>query len=135
MANAKSDYLEESIINHVLRNTAYTSPASVHVGLYSVAPGETGGGTELSGNAYARQAVTFGAPTQTGSPTVAQTSNSNEVLFPEATGAWPEAVAFGIFDAVSVGNLLYYGTLDTPRTAGLGDQIRFQVGTLTVSEG
>ena len=126
---AKTDYLEDAILNHVLRNTALTSPTTVYVGLTSTATDDAGGGTELTGDAYARQAVTFGAPSPAG--TVA---NSVEVLFPEATGAWSAATHFFIADLASAGNRLYHGILDAPRTAALGDQIRFAVGALIVNE-
>ena len=128
---AKTDYLEDAILNHVLRNTALTSPATVYVGLTSTATTDADGGTELSGNGYARQSVTFGAPAGDGSGSV---SNSAEVLFPEATGAWSEATHFFIADASTEGNRLYHGELDASRTAALGDQIRFAAGALTVTE-
>lgn len=128
--DAKSDYLEDNILNHVLRNTAYTSPTTVYVALFTVAPADDGtGGTEVSGFAYARQTVTFGAPS---SGTVA---NSGAVTFPQASGgAWGTIVAMGIYDAVSGGNLLYYGNLATSKVVGDGDQISFPNGALTVSE-
>jgi hypothetical protein len=125
---AKTDYLENAVVNHVLRNTALTSPTSVHVGLTSTATTDAGGGTELTGNGYTRRPVTFGAPSNGSS------SNTSEVLFPQATGAWSQATHFFIADAATGGNRLYHGPLTTPRTAGLGDQIRFQAGTLTVTE-
>lgn len=128
--DAKSDYLEDNILNHVLRNTAYTSPTTVYVALFTVSPADDGtGGTEVSGFAYARQAVTFGAPS---SGTVA---NSGAVTFPQASGgAWGTIVAMGIYDANSGGNLLYYGDLATSKVVGDGDQISFANGALTVSE-
>ena len=125
---AKTDYLEDAILNHVLRNTALTSPTTVYVGLTSTATTDAGGGTELTGNGYARQSMTFGAPS------AGSCSNSAEVLFPEATGAWPAATHFFIADAVTAGNRLYHGALDASRTAALGDQIRFAIGVLTVTE-
>ena len=125
---AKTDYLEDAILNHVLRNTALTSPTTVYVGLTSTATTDAGGGTELTGNGYARQSMTFGAPS------AGSCSNSAEVLFPEATGAWPAATHFFIADAVTAGNRLYHGALDASRTAALGDQIRFAIGALTVTE-
>ena len=130
---AKTNFLEEALLDHVLRNTAYTAPTTVYVGLLTASATDTGTLTsELSGDGYARQAATFGAPTQnTG---VGEVSNSVEIMFPEATAAWEEATHFVIVDADTSGNVLYHGALDTPRTAGVGDQIRFQVGTLVVQE-
>ena len=130
---AKTNYLEEALLNHVLRNTAYTSPTTVYVALLTASPGEEGTQTaELSGDGYARQSASFTAPSQvTGSGEV---ENDAEVLFPEATANWPEATHFAVADADSAGNYLYYEALDTPRTASTGDQIRFQVGALKVRE-
>lgn len=129
MADAKTDYLEDALLNHVLRNTAYSSPATVYVALYTVAPTDVGGGTEVAGFAYARQAVTFGAPS---SGTVA---NTGAVTFPQASGgAWGTIVAMGIFDAATAGNLLYFGNLTTSKVVGDGDQISFPNGSLTVQE-
>ena len=130
---AKTNFLEEALLDHVLRNTAYTAPATVYVGLLTASATDTGTLTsELSGDGYARQAATFGAPTQNAG--VGEVSNSVEILFPEATGAWEEVTHFVVVDADSAGNVLYHGALDAPRTAGIGDQIRFQVGTLVVQE-
>jgi len=129
MADAKTDYLEDALLNHVLRNTSYTSPATVYVALYTVAPTDVGGGTEVSGFGYARQAVTFAAPVS------GTCANSGAVTFPQASGgAWGTIVAMGIFDAATSGNLLYYGNLTTAKVVGDGDQISFPNGSLTVSE-
>ena len=128
---AKTDYLEDALLNHVLRNTAYTSPTAVYVGLTSTATTDAGGGTELTGGSYARVAVTFGAPAGGGAGSV---SNSAEVLFPEATTDWSAATHFFIADALTAGNRLYHGALDAARTALTGDQIRFAIGALTVTE-
>ena len=56
-----SDYLEDKVLDHVFGGTAYTAPATLYVALYTVAPDDTGGGTEVTttGTAYARQTATF----------------------------------------------------------------------------
>ena len=53
-----TDFLENKIIDHMLRNQAYTPPTTVYVALFTTATTDAGGGTEVSGGAYARQAVT-----------------------------------------------------------------------------
>ncbi len=126
MANNLSDYLETALINHVLRNSALTSPTTVYAALFTVAPGEAGGGTEVTGNAYARQAVTFSAPSG------GATSNSADVTFPVTTpSTWGTIVAVGIFDASSAGNLLIYAPLTANKTVAAGDQFKFPATTLT----
>lgn len=124
----KSYYLDNSFLNAALRQTAYTSPVSVHVALFTVAPTVLGGGTEVVGGAYARQTVTFSAPVN------GQSSNTVDVLFPVATVAWGTIVAFGVYDASSGGNLLYFNALSTPRSIEINDQVRFPSGQLLASE-
>lgn len=128
MTDSKTDYLENALLDHVLRNTAFTSPATVYVGLYTVAPTDVGAGTEVTGGSYARQATTFGVAAS------GSTSNTGTVAFPTATAPWGTVVAMGIFDAVSAGNLLYYGNLAVSKIVGNGDTISFAGGALTVSE-
>lgn len=125
---SKSNYLETQLLNHVLRNVSYTSPTTVYLALYTVAPGEAGGGTEVSGGGYARQSVTFSAPSPDSS------SNTTDVTFPVATGNWGTVVAFGVFDAASGGNMLYYNTLTASRDIFTSDQLRFPSGQLIVVE-
>lgn len=126
----KSDYLEDKILNHVLRNTAYTSPTTVYLGVLTVTPSDTAAGTEVSGNAYARQAITCSAPSGNSPSTC---TNSADILFPVATPSnWGAIVAFGIYDALTAGNLLYWGALSV--TINANDQLKIAAGSLTVNE-
>lgn len=129
MANQKSDYLENKVVEHVLRNVTYTPPATVYVGLFTAPPGESGGGTEVAGGSYARQPVTFGAAVG------GLVSNSSQVTFPTCTGSdWGTITDFAIFDALSGGNELYYGTLTSPVIILVGSAFVFAVNQLTVQE-
>ena len=59
------------------------------------------------------------------------------VLLPDddsAAADWLQAVAFGVFDAQSNGNLLYWNTLATPKTIQQGDFGQFAPGSLVVEE-
>jgi hypothetical protein len=122
-----SNYLENALINATLRNTAYTSPTTVYVALYTTDPTDADTGTEVSGNAYARQSVTFSAPSN------GATSNSAAVEFPQATGSWGTVAYIGIRDASSGGNLLYHTPLDASKTIATGDVFRIAIGSLTVT--
>ena len=104
------------------------------VALFSVAPGDDGSaGTELTGSGYARQAITFGAPgPATGN--AEQVANTNNIQFGPAAADWLQAVAFGIFDAQTNGDLLYWNTLATPKIVQQGDFGQFAPGSLTVEE-
>ena len=126
---SKSDYLEDKIINHVLRNTAYTSPTTVYAALFTVTPSDTGGGTEVSGNGYARQSVAFDAPSPSG-----ETQNTAAITFPTATGDWGTIVAWGLFDALTTGNLLYWSLLDADKLLTSGKSFKFDVGNIQINE-
>lgn len=104
------------------------------VALFSTAPGDDGSaGTELTGSGYARQSIAFGAPgPATGN--AEQVANSNNIQFGPAAADWLQAVAFGIFDALTNGHLLYWNTLATPKIVQQGDFGQFAPGSLTVEE-
>lgn len=122
-----SNYLENALINATLRNTGYTSPATVYVGLYTSDPTDANTGTEVSGGSYARTAVTFGAPSD------GVTTNSAAVEFPQATGTWGTVGWIGILDASSGGNLLYHTALDASKTIASGDIFKIATGSLSVT--
>lgn len=122
-----SNYLENALINATLRNTGYTSPTTVYVGLYTSDPTDAGSGTEVSGGSYARTAVTMG------SPSGGVSTNSAAVEFPQATGSWGTVGWIGILDASTSGNLLYHTALDTAKTIDSGDIFKIATGSLSVT--
>jgi len=122
-----SNYLENALINATLRNTSYTSPTTVYVGLYTSDPGEGNTGTEVSGGSYARTSVTFGAPSN------GVSTNSASVTFPTATGTWGTVTHVGILDASTSGNLLYYTALDASKSIASGDVFTISTGNLSVT--
>lgn len=122
-----SNYLENKILDHVLNNTSYTSPTTTYVGLYTVAPSDAGGGTEVSGGSYARQSLSV----STASGGIV--TSDADISFPQATGSWGTIVAIGIHDAVTSGNLLMYTDLTTSKTIETGDILKVATGSLTVT--
>ena len=122
-----SDYYENQIIDHMLRAVAFTPPATVYVALFTAAPTDAGGGTEVSGGAYARQAVTLSAAS------AGATSNSADVTFPAATANWGTVVALGLFDAETAGNLLMWTNLDVSKAVNSGDTAKFNTGDLDIT--
>lgn len=122
-----SNYLENALINATLRNTSYTSPTTVYVGLYTTDPTDADTGTEVSGGSYARVAVTFGAPSD------GVSTNSAAVEFPQATGSWGTVGWIGIEDSLTGGNLLYHTALDASKTIDSGDIFKIAIGSLSVT--
>lgn len=129
MAGSFSDYLEDKVLKHVFTNTAYTAPSTLYVGLFTVAPTDAGGGTEVSGGSYARQTATF---TVSGSsPT--QAANSAAVEFPTASANWGTIVAAAVFDASTSGNMLAWADLTANKTISSGDVFRFPTSSFVVT--
>jgi hypothetical protein len=122
-----SNFLENALINATLRNTTYTSVATVYVSLWTSDPTDAGSGTEVSGGSYARTAVTFGAPSG------GVTTNNADVTFPTATGSWGTVGWIGINDAATSGNLLYHTALDTAKAIDSGDIFKIASGNLSVT--
>lgn len=118
-----TNYLEDEIQDHVHGVGSFTAPAGQYLALFSVTPSDAGGGTELSGNGYARQSITFGAS----SGGVA--SNTNVVTFSASGGDWSEAVAAAIFDASSGGNMLEWAAI-TAVTVTDGSDLEYGVGDI-----
>jgi len=126
-----STYLETEILNAVLRATAYATPATVYLALFQADPTDVGTG-ELALSNYARQAITFAAPSKAGSDPTA-CLNSNNVQFPAAGASWGTINYIGIYDAVSGGNLLYHGALTAPKSVAKGEVCTFYAGEITAT--
>jgi hypothetical protein len=124
---AMSNYLENALINATLRNTSYTTPSTVYVGLYTSDPTDANTGTEVTGGSYARKAATFGAPSD-GASTI-----SSAIEFDQATANWGTVTHFGILDASTSGNLLYHGALTASKAIDTGDVFKFATSALTVT--
>ena len=122
-----SNYLENKILDHVLKNVSYTSPTTAYVGLFTSDPTDAGTGTEVSGGSYARQALSV--TTASGGIT----TSSADITFPQATGNWGTISHIGILDALTSGNLLMHTPLTTSKTIENGDILKISSGNLTVT--
>jgi len=121
-----SDYLETKVLDHVFAGVAYTAPGTHYVALFTAAPSDSGGGTEVSGGAYARQTIAFTTSGNT-------TSNNAAVEFPTATANYGTVTHVGIFDASSSGNLMAWAELTSPKTIEAGDVFRIPSGDLDIT--
>jgi hypothetical protein len=126
-----SDYLEAQIGNLLFRTQVAWKPSAIYIALFTVAPTDAGGGTEVSGGSYARVQVTQ-ADANWNAPSGGNGlfSNVNDITFPTPTADWGTIVAVGIFDAASAGNLLIWGNLTANKTVNNGDPApKFNGGT------
>ena len=125
MAGNLSDYLENKLLDHFLGTATYTKPTTVYIALYTVTPSDAGGGTQVTGGSYARQSAVFSAAA---GGTTSNTANIDFAGMPAAT-----TVAIGVFDAITAGNLLLWGTLTANKTTDAGDTLRIATGDLDIS--
>jgi len=123
---AASDYAENLQLTWILTNNTATRPSARYIALYTAAPSDTGGGTEVAGGSYARQVVTFSVTGNTA-------SNSGTITFPTATASWGTVNWVGIFDAVTGGNLLYWGQTTTGKIINTGDTFQINNNNLIIT--
>lgn len=130
-----SDYYEDWIINHLLRNQSFTPPATVYVALFTAVTGlETNNPTaEVSGGSYARQAVTLSAASGGAS------SNTADITFPTATASWGTVSHVALVDhqtnttwGTNV-NVLMWSALDTSKAIDSGDTFKINTGDLDIT--
>ena len=117
---------ETTVLTWLLTASSATRPTSWYIGLFTAIPNEAGGGTEVSGGAYVRNAATF---TVTGNTA----SNSAAIEWAAATGSWGTITSIAIFDAVTAGNMIGYAALTTSKTIATGDVFRIPAGDLDVT--
>lgn len=128
-----TDFLENELLDHVLGPGPYTAPGTVYIGLSTTTPSDAGASfTEPSGFGYARVGVTNNA-TNWPAASGGSKSNANPIAFPEASGSWGTITYFGIFDAVSGGNLLMKGALAASKAITNGDTLQFNAGAIVVT--
>lgn len=128
--SAMSDYLENQIIDHIFRAGTFVKPTGLYMALYTAAPADAGGGTEVSGGSYARVnlapsdsnwTATQGGTTGASSGTTGHTDNAVAITFPAPTANWGVVTHMALSDAPTGGNLLIHGALTTPKTVNNGD--------------
>lgn len=121
-----SNTFETTVLTWAFTTSSATRPTSWYLALYTSAPGEAGGGTEVSGGGYARQSVTF---TVSGN----EATNSGAIEYPTATGSYGTVTHVGVFDAASGGNLIAYAALATSKAIDTGDVLRVPAGDLDIT--
>lgn len=132
--SAASNYLENKVLDHVLKNTAYSQPSGLHIGLFTNTSGNAAAnleaGTltdEVSGGSYGRQSGAFSAASG------GSASTSATITFPAATANWGTITHVAVMDAATSGNVLFWGAVTTSKTIETGDTFQITSGNLTIS--
>jgi len=140
---AASNYLENKLIDHVLRGQTFTPAATLYLALCTAAPSDSSIGTEVAGNNYARVAITSSlanwAGTQAAGSTAAssgtggQSSNNGAVPFPTPSGSWGTVTHWALVDVSS--NLYFHGALAASKLIQSGDDVSFVAGAIQIGVG
>lgn len=94
----------------------------LYFALFTAAPSDSGGGTEVSGGSYARaQLDPTDANWNAASGGNGLTDNAAVITFPAPTANWGVVTHVGVFDRATGGNLLFHGALTTSKTINNGD--------------
>jgi hypothetical protein len=137
-----SNYLEQALVNHIFRDTAYSQPTSIYIALFTSDPGEDGAGAEVdpagTWTDYVRQDAGGGGTKTSGwsSPADGVTQNAKVITFPANNGASTVVVTHvGIYDGLDPlnSNLLFYAPLVSSKSLLQGDVLSFGVGSITVT--
>jgi hypothetical protein len=126
---ALSDYAEKLLLDWAMTTGSATRPTAWYVGLFTAAPSDSGGGTEVSTGGYTRQAVTFDAATSPGGTT----SNTAAVSFTASGAGYGTVTHIGIFTAATAGNLLWHGSMTASKTVADGDTLEFSIGNIDLT--
>lgn len=128
-----SDQYENAVLNAILGdNRAPNMPGTVYVALFTSAPNDAGGGTEVSGNGYARVAVansTANWPNASGGVKY----NASLVTFPTATGSWGTVGWMALMDAETDGNIILHAELASTISPVTGNTPFFDLSSIVVS--
>jgi hypothetical protein len=120
-----TDFLANRLRDHTLRGVSYAAPSTVYMALFSTVTTEAGGGTEVVGGSYARQAITFNVGA---SPGLAVQAGS--VTFASMPAGLVRAV--GLMDAATGGNMLYHGRLARELNLVAGQSFTLNAGDLKI---
>lgn len=121
-----SNSFETTVLNWAFTTGSATRPTAWYIALFTTNPGETSGGTEVSGGGYARQSATF---TVTGDTA----TNSAAIEFPEATSSYGTVTHVAIMDASTGGNQIAYAALSASKAIDTGDILRIPAGDLDIT--
>lgn len=134
--SAASNYLENKVLDHVLRNTSFSQPGALYVALFNNTSGNAATNLEAgtltdevstSGTAYGRKTISFAAASS------GSAASNATVTFDAATASWGTVTHVAIVDAATSGNVLFWGALTASKSVAAGDTFQISSGNMTVS--
>jgi hypothetical protein len=131
--SAFSSDLENKVMNHILGAGTYTPVTTLYLALFTVAPTENGGGTEVAGYGYTRLSITNN-PTNFPAASSGQKSNGTAFTFPAASGgSWGTVSHWALMSASSSGDMLFFGAFNAAKTIADTDSLTIPINQLTIT--
>ena len=125
-----TNYTENLALTWLFTGSSATRPTAWFVGLFTAAPSDSGGGTEVTGSGYTRIAT----GTISGSGTATTFTNAAAIEFGAASGGnWGTIGWAAIFDASTGGNMLAWAPLTTAKAINDGDIFRIPASSLSIT--
>lgn len=135
---AASDYVENMVINSLLRGKPFTVPGSVYIALHTGNPNEVGANevTTTEWPAYVRRDSTDSTGNLEDSwsaPNNGESKNLKQIIFPVYNGSGSLTLThWSLFDSSSSGEMLVGASLDATRTIQPGDVFVVDIEKLIV---
>jgi hypothetical protein len=124
-----STYLQNKILDHILKVASYTPATHLYLGLSAADPLEDGSGlSEPSSGAYARVIVDDFEIAN-----LRKTRNATELVFTAASNSWGTMTHWAIFDHISSGNMLAFGALYESKSVITGTVVSVHAGDIEVA--
>ncbi len=137
--DAFSNYYENKIINHLLRNEAFSPPSAIYIALFTgnaAAALEANNPTtevSFSGTAYQRKAITLSAASN------GTSANASLIEWAVTTAGWGTVTYLALVDhptntnwGTNV-NVLMWGALATPKSVLIDEILRIPQSSITVT--
>jgi len=122
-----STFLANELLDHVFNIGSYTPP-TVYVGLSTADPTDAGSGIAEPSNGYAREAHASWDVASGGA-----TENTGVITFDTPTGSWGTITHHFLSNALTSGDMLFYGALDTSQEPDDGDTVQYVDGAIDIT--
>ena len=125
-----SETVQNALLDELIGSGTFSDAGDFYLALYTDAPTEDGGGTEVTGGSYAR--VTVDETTDFNAATGGSKVNGVDITFPTCTVAWGTVVAWALHDDVSADSVVAWGLLDEEVAVDTNDVAQFVAGSLVL---
>lgn len=133
MAGSFTDAMEidflKAITGQATTIITTTPLAIIGVSLHTSAASDSAAGTEVATGSYARP----DSKSKWATPSAGSVATNAVVTFATATASWGVVTDMGLWDALTTGNRLAWGTLTASKTVDNGDTLSFASGALVIT--